>query len=264
MDTKKYKTEIKNYIKLDNAALCVLKEALKGKCKIHSIESRIKSPLSLFDKAQKKNIHPFKDIHDILGLRVVCLYLSDIEKIRQILRDSFEVVEEEDRTRNREPNSLDFGINIIAKLKNPAEKLIEIKDYLFEIQVRTMSQNAIAIISHDLHDKTNHPIQENLESELFALDDLLHVADSQFDILRKKKNKNSNKTRPWVFNWRQAPARIDTDILKQWSVKWKTKSEKLRNRRRRGIFHAAKRGESAKVIRAEGRIIKKSKIGDCP
>ena len=108
-----------------------------------------------------------------------------------MLADAFEVVEEDDKMKSMNPNVFGFfGINYTVKLKNPPKEQTEIKDFLFEIQVRTISQDTWAVISHDLDYKTSQPIQGNLRRDLFALSGLLHVADTHFDVLRKNNSKN--------------------------------------------------------------------------
>lgn len=189
---KEYDNRLKYYEKLKTVALHKLSKAISIKgFKPHELANRIKSAFSLYTKAQHKKIgNPFEQIHDIVGLRVVCLFLSDIEKIRGVLKDIFEVVEEDDKIKNTDANVFGFfGINFIAKLKNPPKEQLDIKDFLFEIQVRTISQDTWAVISHDLDYKSSQPIRSSLRRDFYALSGLLHVADKHFDFLRENNDK---------------------------------------------------------------------------
>ncbi|MCX5636992.1 MAG: hypothetical protein NTX52_04770 [Planctomycetota bacterium] len=193
MNTETFEHEYLNrlsyYTKLKDVASCQLSNAMSrnNTLKIHGLDMRIKSPLSLYQKAQRKNVeNPFEQIHDIVGLRVVCCFLSDVEKIRSILKDTFEIVEDDDKTKNTDAKAFGFlGVNFTVKLKNPPKEQMDIKDFQFEIQVRTMSQDTWAVISHALDYKKSEPIRDDLRREFYALSGLLHVADKHFDVLRE-------------------------------------------------------------------------------
>ena len=57
---------------------------------IETVKTRIKSPQSIVGKLEKKHL-PFnfesmtKNLNDIAGIRVICPYISDIYKVRDIL-----------------------------------------------------------------------------------------------------------------------------------------------------------------------------------
>jgi putative GTP pyrophosphokinase len=183
-----YTTKKALYDKLLDVTAYQLRDALlKNNIKIHELGRRLKSPLSLFEKAQRKNSKdPFKEIHDIVGLRVVCLFFSDIEKICNIMRRVFNIIAEDDKSTNSENVFGYLGVHFIARLKSPSSEQKDISDLMFEIQVRTISQDAWAEISHKLDYKNNQPIPSNLRRDFYALSGLLYVADAHFDYLRNK------------------------------------------------------------------------------
>lgn len=197
MNTETFEHEYFNrlncYKKLKDVALHQLSKAMSmNNLKKHDLDKRIKTPLSLYKKAQRKEIkNPFEQIHDIVGLRVVCLFLSDVEKIRNILKDTFKIVYEDDKTKTTKANAFGFlGVNFTVKLKDPPKEQMDIKDFLFEIQVRTISQDTWAVISHKLDYKKSKPIRDDLRREFYALSGLLHIADKHFDILRRNKQED--------------------------------------------------------------------------
>jgi ppGpp synthetase/RelA/SpoT-type nucleotidyltranferase len=71
------------YQSLNEEVLYILKAGLSGSgIKLHSIPSRIKDIGSFLDKSKRKQTEkPFEDIQDIVGVRVVCLFLSDIDRL---------------------------------------------------------------------------------------------------------------------------------------------------------------------------------------
>ena len=75
------------YEQLRVEALFIANQALEDAgIKIHSISARIKTIESFLDKAKAKELRePLNDIHDIVGLRIVCLFLSDIGRIGNLI-----------------------------------------------------------------------------------------------------------------------------------------------------------------------------------
>jgi len=72
--------------------------------KIHSLTSRIRTLDSFLDSVERKESEdPFTDVHDLVGLRVVCLFLSDIDRVRDVVKDSFTVLKEENKVEGKEP-----------------------------------------------------------------------------------------------------------------------------------------------------------------
>lgn len=164
-------------------------EISKKKIKIHSLEDRIKTFDSFLDKMKrKKTKEPFREIQDLLGLRIVCLFRSDLYSIRTIIRDIFEVIEEDNKIDNTAANIFGYmGIHFIVKLKNVSgEDQMPIGDLPFEVQLRTIGQHAWASISEYLYYKQETSVPRNLRRDFYALSGLFHVADSQFEILRKQ------------------------------------------------------------------------------
>lgn len=163
--------------------------------KTHTINCRIKEVSSILDKVRRKNLdNPFKQIHDIVGFRVVCLFLADLEEIGNIIRSKFDVFEEDDKINDKEINIFGYmSLHMKAKLKNPTELDLgdEVKKIPFEIQVRTIAQDAWASISHYLDYKKKSVIPEHLKRDFHALSGLFYVADTHFSFIRQEHTKSS-------------------------------------------------------------------------
>ena len=57
---------------------------------IHNIESRVKSPQSIIQKLQKKNLpvsvkSAMRNLQDIAGIRVICCYINDVYAVAELL-----------------------------------------------------------------------------------------------------------------------------------------------------------------------------------
>ncbi|MFH1595671.1 MAG: RelA/SpoT domain-containing protein, partial [Pseudomonadota bacterium] len=60
--------------------------------KIHYIFARIKGFDSFLNKIKRKSLKdPFNEIHDLIGFRIICLFLQDVNKIGGLLLREFDV-----------------------------------------------------------------------------------------------------------------------------------------------------------------------------
>lgn len=162
-----------------------LKKAIsKSAIKVHSFTARIKAFDSCVNKVMDKKIKkPFEEIKDFVGLRVICLFLSDLDRVGNVIKETFEVLDRKDKTNDSGKNVFGYmGTHFIVKLK--AKK--ETNPMPFEIQVRTIAQDAWASVSHHLDYKTNS-IPKELEKDFHALSGLFYVADTHFLFLQQEK-----------------------------------------------------------------------------
>ena len=124
---------------------------------IDSIRSRIKSPLSIYEKLKRRNypvsIQSIADnLNDVAGIRVVCPFISDIYDVARMLisQDDVEVMEVKDYIKNPKPNgyrSLQYVVIIPIFLSSG-------KEYMkVEVQIRTIAMNFWASLEHQMHYK---------------------------------------------------------------------------------------------------------------
>jgi len=199
MDLHKLKLEFEKkrptYERLKDEAVFILDEALNRKnIKVHLFVSRVKSAKSFIDKVKRKQSEkPFQEIQDIVGLRVVCLFLSDIPRIGDVLRSSFEVLSEDNKIEDYEVSSFGYlSVHFIAKMKREfaGPRYDEIKRVSFEIQVRTITMDAWATISHYLDYKSDRDVPKELRRDFYALSGLFYVADTHFETFFKSREES--------------------------------------------------------------------------
>jgi ppGpp synthetase/RelA/SpoT-type nucleotidyltranferase len=151
-----------------------------------AVKGRIKEFDSFMEKIRRKDLqNPFQEINDIVGIRVICLYRDDIEKIKNVVRDTFEVISDDDKTDSKESDRFGYsGSHIIARLGNKQNASLpqSLRDLRFEIQIRTIAQHAWASISHHLFYK----ISDKTPKDLHAISALFYVADSHFLLLKNE------------------------------------------------------------------------------
>lgn len=190
-----YDANRSNYERLVEIVEYGLNESIKKRgIKIHTLISRIKGVDSLLDKIERKKItRPFEQIHDLVGFRVVCLFLSDLDEIGDVIKKEFHVFEEDDKVNESEMQIFGYmSVHLKARLKHsPGAKFgDELARIPFEIQARTIAQDAWASISHHLDYKKTGAIPQELKRDFYALSGLFYVADTHFSILRKEKKQS--------------------------------------------------------------------------
>lgn len=191
---KQYDANLQNYNKLaEFVEYELIKTIKKQGIKTHTVSSRIKEPDSLLAKVRRKKIKkPFEQLHDLVGFRIVCLFLPDLEEIGRIIHEKFEVFEEDDKVNDSELNIFGYmSLHLKCRIKSQVDTNGEekIKEIPFEIQIRTIAQDAWASISHYLDYKKESVIPKQLKRDFHALSGLFYVADTHFSILRQEQSK---------------------------------------------------------------------------
>jgi ppGpp synthetase/RelA/SpoT-type nucleotidyltranferase len=177
-----------SFLELGKAAKAILDHNLKKlNIKCENLYGRVKGFNSFLEKAQDRRMSdPFKEMTDIVGLRVICLFQSDIDKVKKVIREIFQVIKEEDRA-TITPDLFNYTTpHFDVRLRNfPNGELSQI---VFEIQVRTICQHTWCSVSHLFYkgEKSIESIDENTKRDFYALNGLLYVADTHFEIINQK------------------------------------------------------------------------------
>ncbi len=139
------------------------------------------------DRIEKENIAPFGLLTDIIGIRIICMYESEIEKIAKLIEEEFEILEKTDKTKIIMENDNTFGykgLHIDAKFSSTRIELPEYNAYdgiQFEIQIRTIIQNAWSELDHQIKYKKHIP--QELKRRINRLAALFEIADSEFETI---------------------------------------------------------------------------------
>lgn len=127
-------------------------------------------------------------ISDLIGLRVVCIYESDIEEVSKLLHTHFDVIGETNKSKQMENIESGFGykgLHLDLRLNSKRKTLPEYADFgslQFEIQIRTIVQDAWSEVDHKLKYKKQTPI--NLRRRIHRLAALFELADQEFEAIR--------------------------------------------------------------------------------
>jgi len=190
---KKFTENRDNYKLLcEEVSFILKKELAKKKVEYSSISHRAKTLNSFIEKNRRKKYkYPFKDITDFAGVRIVFLYTKDYDKIEKIIKDKFDIIEKVDKLNEKEVDQFGYGaIHFVIRLGRnyKGARYDDIKPLTCEIQVRTILQDAWAIIDHHLVYKNEKDVPEHLRRKLNSLAGLFETADDQFLSIRNERN----------------------------------------------------------------------------
>jgi putative GTP pyrophosphokinase len=139
----------------DEALFAIRGKAESAGHKLHSLTGRVKTLESLEEKAQRKSYgSPLDDAPDVVGVRAVALFLSDLPRLAEIVNETFEVVASEDKIEGGDDPST-FGymsrhFEAVIHSDHTGPRYDELRGLRFEVQVRTLLMDAWANVSHYL------------------------------------------------------------------------------------------------------------------
>jgi len=197
-DRKKLRDEYTTLLPCYIAALEVFQARLRtvlADSDVHfTMKYRVKTFDSYYGKLLKRKTHERRTgeaipIHDVIGTRIVCPFLDDLEVVELYLRDAFAVREIEHKGAERAFS--DFGYSSTHLLLDiPADIRDLFPDLnlkIAEVQVRTFLQDAWAEVEHELIYKNSNnitPMDEPLRRKLAALNANLSLSDDIFQEIR--------------------------------------------------------------------------------
>lgn len=162
---------------------------------IEDIESRLKSPESIFGKLKRKKL-PLtiesieNELSDVAGVRVICSFVDDIYMLAECLlkQDDVKLIKYKDYIENPKPNgyrSLHLIVEVPIFLQN------EKKHMKVEVQLRTIAMECWANLEHKLRYKKN--LSE--ETAILTAQELTECA-----CLSAELDKKMQKVRDLIFN----------------------------------------------------------------
>ncbi len=161
---------------------------------VSKVEGRIKEREDCIGKFARKYLPALEEsktpyeirdyITDLIGIRVVCLYADEIEKVATVVRSHFDVIEETNKVAAVEGTEDSFGykgLHMDLKLKDTRSALPEYAAYAqlrVELQIRTIIQDSWSVLDHKIKYKKSIPNQ--LKRRINVLSALFELADREF------------------------------------------------------------------------------------
>jgi putative GTP pyrophosphokinase len=165
---------------------------------VSDVEGRIKDREECLIKFTRKYRTPLEssktpyEIRDkityLLGLRIICLYEDDVEKISNLIIEESELIDKTDKISEIEVTENAFGykgLHLDLKLNDARKGMAEYRLYSglpFELQIRTVVQDSWSIIDHKIKYKKSIP--NNLKRRINTLAALFELADHEFRAIR--------------------------------------------------------------------------------
>ena len=149
------------------------------------IKTRIKTPESMIEKLKRYGMKEdsqtaLQNIHDALGIRVICSFVEDVYQIARWLqeRDEIQIMEKKDYIAYPKPNGYRSLHLIIQFTTN------DLKGITAEIQLRTIAIDFWAALEHQIKYKHNVPHEEIIRSELKRCADEIASVDLSMQTIR--------------------------------------------------------------------------------
>lgn len=165
-----------------------------------SIKSRLKSPISILEKLQRRGVRLTEDnmataieqnLNDVAGIRVVCSFQEDIYRLADLLarQDDVKVLRIKDYIKHPKPNgyrSLHLILEVPVFLE---EGKTPIK---VEVQFRTIAMDFWASLDHKLRYKKNIENEEEIMEKLRQSAEAIAALDHEMQEIRNMIEKNDN------------------------------------------------------------------------
>lgn len=162
---------------------------------IHHIESRLKTPRSIFNKLDKKGLPvTMASIHDnltdIAGIRVICNYIDDAYRIGDLLiaHNDITLLEKKDYIASPKPSgyrSLHLIVEVAVYL---SRGIVHVPA---EIQIRTIAMDYWATLEHRLKYKNEGRVPPDLHGKMKSCSEELAEMEAKMQqIQRETENYN--------------------------------------------------------------------------
>ncbi|RBW69949.1 GTP pyrophosphokinase [Bacillus taeanensis] len=174
---------------------------------IEFVTGRVKPIPSILEKSVRKNIaiDRLQEMQDIAGLRVMCQFVEDINRVIALLRkrNDMEIVEERDYVSKQKPSGY-RSYHVV--LLYPVQTINGEEKILVEIQIRTLAMNFWATIEHSLNYKYKGAMPEEIADRLqraaeaaYRLDEEMsqirdEIQEAQREFMRKKEEKEQSES----------------------------------------------------------------------
>ena len=155
-----------------------------------SIKSRLKTPASIYEKLQRRNLPVTYDsiadnLTDIAGVRVICSFMDDIYMLADCLtsQDDITVIHRKDYLANPKDN----GYRSLHLIVEVPIFLTDTKEYMkVEVQFRTIAMDFWASLEHHMRYKKNIRNAEAVSEEMRYAADLMNQLDQRMTQIREK------------------------------------------------------------------------------
>jgi len=193
----------------------------------------------------RRSGNPWRQLTDQVGVRVICYYVEDVDRIVAALRRRFEVDEKRSVDKRSELQVRQFGyrsVHLIARFGDRGPEIAKrwLRYHWFEIQVRSILEHAWAEIEHEICYKSGVEYPDSLLRRFSALAGSLEILDAQFLALSRESGALIDSFRAAYQAGRDLDDVIDVarlvalfEAIRPAAPGWRTKDDGLRRFRPR-------------------------------
>ena len=151
------------------------------------LEKRIKTISSIEEKLKRKEkvIKSVVELDDLIGVRIIVLFKSDIQKVCDLIKCHFDIVDEENVSARLSDDQFGYqSTHYTIQMPKSWHSLPTLADLVglkAEIQIRTLSQHIWAVASHKLQYKQENNVPIPLRRSINRVSALLETVDLEFD-----------------------------------------------------------------------------------
>lgn len=150
------------------------------------IKTRIKTPESMMEKLGKRGMKKdsrtaLVNIHDAIGIRVICSFAEDVYRIARWLqeRNDIQIMDKKDYFAYPKANGY-RSLHLIVQFTKK-----DLKGITAEIQIRTIAVDFWATLEHQLKYKKKVPHEETIRKELKRCADEIASVDLSMQTIRE-------------------------------------------------------------------------------
>ena len=158
---------------------------------IEMIKSRVKKPLSIVEKLQRRGLEVslesmVKNLDDVAGVRIICAFVDDIYEVAEMLvrQDDVKVIAVKDYIKNPKPNGY-RSYHMIVEVPvffTDSKRFIRV-----EVQIRTIAMDFWASLDHELkYKKSFVDTDGEISGELKKCADVIAQTDEKMLEIRKR------------------------------------------------------------------------------
>lgn len=165
---------------------------------IEMIKSRVKKPISIVEKLQRRNLpvsleSMMNKLDDVAGIRVICSFVDDIYAVANMLvsQDDITVIAIKDYIKNPKPNGY-RSYHLIIEI--PVFFSEEKKNLRVEVQIRTIAMDFWASLDHQLkYKKDIGAAADEISEDLRQCAEVIAATDQHMLQIRKRIEEQSTK-----------------------------------------------------------------------
>ena len=157
---------------------------------IELIKSRVKKPMSIVEKLQRKGLEVSLEnmincLDDVAGIRVVCSFVDDIYAVADMLvrQDDIRVIAVKDYIKNPKPNGY-RSYHMIIEI--PVFFSDSKRPMRVEVQIRTIAMDFWASLDHQLKYKKDLGESGEIEQDLRQCADIISQTDNKMLEIRQR------------------------------------------------------------------------------